>query len=175
MQQPAGGRKVVAHSASVDCSLSHRCEARYGPRLMKPILSLLLVVAIAVASGTVVAQEGPHEPPGMAAAQPPTSTPVIAARSIGWHIATLLIIMVLCGIYGGYVAYRLMPEADATPSALRTSIVTGACAALLVPLFLNTISSDLMTSSRSDPLKLLVFTGFCLVAAVSGSSPETAG
>jgi hypothetical protein len=42
----------------------------------------------------------------------------------------------------------------------------GVVAAFIVPLFLSTISSDLLSSGVTDRLKLFVFGGFCIVAAI---------
>ena len=41
----------------------------------------------------------------------------------------------------------------------------GISAALIVPLFLKIISSDLLTRAQKDPINLIVFNGICLVFA----------
>jgi len=62
-------------------------------------------------------------------------------------------------------------------SSLLRSLVIGIGASFLVPLFLNMISSDLMRQMDQDAGKLLVFVGFCLIAAslLQGSSGPLSG
>lgn len=86
-----------------------------------------------------------------------------------------VIIMLIAGALGGTINNFLAPDASSDESKLHIgrSIVIGIGAALLVPLFLNMISSNLMTEvvgTKDTPGnfgKALVFLGFCLVAAIS--------
>lgn len=88
----------------------------------------------------------------------------------------LIGVMAFFGVLGGFIGY-ILSGGDGTEG--KTGIiqkfngyqaliymVTGIGAALLVPLFLNTISSDLMQSVPGDGVKMLVFAGFCLLAAI---------
>jgi LytS/YehU family sensor histidine kinase len=85
-------------------------------------------------------------------------------------------IIVLAGILGGLVNYFSTRKDDPKESSFRKSAVLGITAALLVPLFLNMISSNLLDSIRGDTSKapdlskVLVFLGFCLVAAISSTA-----
>ncbi|HTX98726.1 MAG TPA: YEATS-associated helix-containing protein, partial [Bacteroidota bacterium] len=54
--------------------------------------------------------------------------------------------------------------------SLLRSVCIGIAAALLVPLFLNMISSTLLVQTEVDEEKLFVFAGFCLIAAISSSA-----
>ncbi len=85
----------------------------------------------------------------------------------------LLILAVLLagGIFGGIVNFLLArPDDVPTPSVWRSMIV-GLAASLLVPLFLNMISSNLLDLIRGgDGSKLLILLGFCLVAAISSTA-----
>ncbi len=83
------------------------------------------------------------------------------------HTLTLLAIMVLAGAFGGVVNYLIEKKGNPEQSSWLRSIVVGVAASFLVPLFLSMISSDLVSRSESDPGAMLVFTGFCLVAAIS--------
>lgn len=86
------------------------------------------------------------------------------------HTITLLTIMILAGAFGGVVNYFIGKKGDSTQSSLLRSIVVGIAASFLVPLFLSMISSDLLARSASDVEAMLVFTGFCLVAAISSTT-----
>jgi len=83
-----------------------------------------------------------------------------------WHI--LLGILVLAGVLGGVVNYLLITEEDRmTKKELLKSILIGVAASLLVPLFFNTISSNIIIESEKEKYKLFVIAGFCLIAAIS--------
>ena len=81
--------------------------------------------------------------------------------------------MLVSGIVGGLINYYLSDPATEKPLAWWQHIVVGVGAAFMVPVFLNTISSRLIaeitgTEITSEILsKLLVLSGFCLLAAVS--------
>ena len=95
--------------------------------------------------------------------------------SQGTFIKTVVAIMVFAGFLGGLVNY-FSGRRDDPDSSFWKSITLGTAASLLVPLFLNMISSSLLESIRNgasgipDPSKLLVFLGFCLVAAISSTA-----
>lgn len=103
----------------------------------------------------------------------------VTGPSFNQHLVILGVIILLAGIVGGYTGYLIeknkyivsSPEALASYRAeirkkLVYFIVTGCSAALLIPLFLSTISSQLMSEAQKDPLKYFVFGGFCLLVAV---------
>jgi hypothetical protein len=91
-------------------------------------------------------------------------------------------VMVFSGFLGGLVNYFLSQKEDPAGSNLGKSAALGITAALLVPLFLNMISSNLLEAIRfgvpgadgkqaaPDLPKILVFLGFCLVAAISSTA-----
>jgi predicted transcriptional regulator len=91
-----------------------------------------------------------------------------------------LVVMVIFGTLGGFIGY-LLSGGNGTESKTGETftlnwhqasmyMVTGIGASLLVPLLLNTISSDLMKSVPGDGIKMLVFGGFCLLAAISSKT-----
>lgn len=96
------------------------------------------------------------------------------------HAVFLMKWALLFGSFGGLIAklrsdnrqYRLsraLRERDRFVDELGTYlsfILQGAAAALLVPLFLSIVSSDVLTESATNSLKLLEYTGLCILAAV---------
>jgi hypothetical protein len=84
--------------------------------------------------------------------------------------------MLLAGIYGGLVNFLIHRADGRSDGNIWSSCCVGVGASFLVPLFLNMISSDLTTQivgtpeKSGDPLKALVFAGFCLIAAISSSA-----
>ena len=90
-------------------------------------------------------------------------------------IALVIGVILAAGLLGGAVNY-FMTKKDDPDGDYWKSATLGIAAALLVPLFLNMISSTLLDSIRStttgivDLTKILVFTGFCLVAAISSTA-----
>jgi YLATT-like protein len=89
---------------------------------------------------------------------------------------TLVVVMLAAGSFGGIINYYLSLKTDPENTTVRKSVIVGIGASFLVPLFLNMISSNLIDSIRGtnnqsgDNSKLLVFAGFCLVAAISSSA-----
>ncbi|SYX85053.1 YEATS-associated helix-containing protein [Paenibacillus alvei] len=86
------------------------------------------------------------------------------------HIVILVILIVLSGTLGGIVSFLSelnKKEAFLKNRNLYKSILVGISASMLVPLFLNTISSNLINESETDNNKLLVIIGFCLIASIS--------
>jgi DNA-binding MarR family transcriptional regulator len=86
------------------------------------------------------------------------------------NIWTLLAIMVVAGAFGGLINYFIERRDSPDKSSILRSLVVGIGATFLVPLFLNMISSDLMRQMDQDVGKLLVFVGFCLIAAITSSA-----
>ena len=86
---------------------------------------------------------------------------------------TIVIVMVASGLLGGIINFFIADTQAEKPLSWWQHIVVGVGAALMVPLFLNMISSGIINSIRGtsgqspDLSELLVLAGFCLVAAVS--------
>ena len=81
------------------------------------------------------------------------------------HSISIIIIIFLAGLLGGATNYfRIEQEKSGHP--LWKNLLMGICAALLIPLFLNMISSNLISESSSDSSKLFIIFGFCLVASL---------
>lgn len=80
-------------------------------------------------------------------------------------------IMLGMGILGGVINYALAPsDAVRGRNEWARAVLLGIGAAILIPLFLNTISSNLLSDVLKAPepgASALVFAGFCLVAAIS--------
>jgi hypothetical protein len=90
--------------------------------------------------------------------------PAFLADQYIWMLAA---VMLVAGVLGGTVNHFVTHEADAPKLTLSRALLVGITASFMVPLFLNMISSDLLEQVRGDTSKLLVFGGFCLIAAVS--------
>ncbi len=112
----------------------------------------------------------------------PKETPNAGVFTDGWYVVLLLVIALAIGAFGGFVNYLILTNekkstdnenAEASgkflPQWVR-HIFLGIAAALLVPLFLHTISSQLLSNAHENYLLLLVFAGFCLVAAMSAKT-----
>lgn len=95
-------------------------------------------------------------------------------------IAWLLSTIVICGLIGGVIGYieELSSGTNGGFWHFAKYILLGLSASFIVPLFLNTISSTLIStvlsgdsaSSSRDPtsiISLLVVAGFCLIASIS--------
>jgi hypothetical protein len=87
-------------------------------------------------------------------------------------ILAIVGIMVAAGIIGGTVNVALGRPASFVPREWLWSVAAGVGAALLIPLFMSIVSSDLLTNmSDGDPSRhaneILIFAGFCLLAAIS--------
>lgn len=87
-------------------------------------------------------------------------------------IALVVSVIVASGSFGGVINYLLTKKRNEDGLKMTGSIVVGVGAAFLVPLFLYTVSSNLVNDLRPnqgnvDFSKYLVFAGFCLVASIS--------
>lgn len=91
---------------------------------------------------------------------------------------TLIVLMIGAGLMGATVNVAISLQAPAEPPAKQTEIwerwrwsaIAGIGAALLVPLFLKTVSSGLLTdvlAPDANGESLIVFGGFCLLASIS--------
>jgi hypothetical protein len=80
-------------------------------------------------------------------------------------------IMLGAGVLGGIVNFYLAKPDDVPPPNMARSVIVGTAASLLVPLFLNMISSELVDKIKGgDEVKPFVLLGFCLVAAISSTA-----
>lgn len=88
-------------------------------------------------------------------------------------LSNVIVLMLAAGVFGGIVNFALARTEESTPQDALWAVVIGLGAAFLVPLFLNTISSSLLsglingTASSADPF---VFFGFCLLGAIASKS-----
>ncbi len=86
-------------------------------------------------------------------------------------MSVVLGIMFLMGIVGGSI--NMILAGDDALKGLKgwgKAVVLGIGAAILIPLFLNTIESDLLKNVLAAPelgADALIFAGFCLIAAIS--------
>ena len=89
------------------------------------------------------------------------NSPVILTT---WMYAiVLLLIMLAAGVLGGIASYYLSESEDRSKTK---SITLGIVAALIVPVFLNMISSNILIEAQKEIDKLFIFTGFCVLASV---------
>jgi hypothetical protein len=84
------------------------------------------------------------------------------------HLSLLIVIMIVIGAFGGLLNYLFnfdTAENDQKKNVIMFKyILLGIGAALLVPVFLKMISSNL--TSSQDNNDYLIFAGFCLIAAI---------
>ena len=89
---------------------------------------------------------------------------------IWWYVG---LIMIGAGIMGGTVNFALTHTEQSVWKDWAWAVVAGTGASFLVPLFLNTISSNLMVNllkSDIEPSTPFVFGGFCLLAAIASKA-----
>lgn len=79
----------------------------------------------------------------------------------------LPIIITICGIIGGATIQVTTENRPFFEKELIGKILYGVIAAFLVPLFLNTISSNLIENIGKDVQSIYIFIGFCLIASLS--------
>ncbi|HWZ45426.1 MAG TPA: YEATS-associated helix-containing protein [Candidatus Saccharimonadales bacterium] len=88
----------------------------------------------------------------------------------GWRLfCTVVGIMLGMGLFGGAINFLLATKKDDPEKTKLKSVGAGLAASLLVPLFLKVIGSDLLTK-KMVLTDLLVFGGFCLIAAISSKA-----
>ena len=89
-----------------------------------------------------------------------------------YNIILLLVAMIGSGLLGGAANYLLLHKDDPEYAKRSRSLVLGLVASLLAPLFLKTISSDMLDKistihyGSGMPLDFFVFTSFCLLVAI---------
>jgi hypothetical protein len=82
------------------------------------------------------------------------------------YIVIIAAIILAAGWFGGAVNY-IFQRRENSQANYRESVVVGIAAALLTPLFLSMIQSDLLAKGRQEQLALFTFAGLCLVAAIT--------
>jgi hypothetical protein len=89
-----------------------------------------------------------------------------------YNTILLLVAMLGSGLLGGTANYLLLHKDDPEYAKRSRSFILGLVASLLAPLFLKTISSDMLDKISSIrygsgiPFDFFVFTSFCLLVAV---------
>lgn len=83
------------------------------------------------------------------------------------HMVILAGVMLLAGVFGGLINYYQMSQRETDPESLPRCIVMGIGAAFLVPVVLHLISSDLVAEIQTNASGLLIYSGYCLIAAVA--------
>jgi hypothetical protein len=85
----------------------------------------------------------------------------------GGFMMLILGIMILSGILGGLVNFFLSEYHKPSPcKALIGDCLLGIVSALIVPLFLNMMSSNLLMVAHKKPVNLFIFNGICLLFAL---------
>ena len=87
------------------------------------------------------------------------------------HIIIIIIIIILAGAFGGWLNYLHHFDINIEDSEEKKMKVKYVClgigSAILVPAFLKMIASDLIKPTEQyDNVNYLIFSGFCLVAAI---------
>ncbi len=83
------------------------------------------------------------------------------------HIFILAAVMMIAGVFGGLINFYQMNQDESDTASLPRCIVIGTGAAFLVPVVLDFVNSDLILEIQGDPSRLLIYTGFCLIAAIA--------
>lgn len=101
--------------------------------------------------------------------QPPEPEPTVP------DLMAVCLVIVGAGLVGGWLNFLRTGGSPTVPGATNKNyvplcLVSGVVACALVPLFLKTIQSELLTGTRVTPYDYLIFTGLCLIAAVFSST-----
>lgn len=83
------------------------------------------------------------------------------------HILILAAVMMIAGVFGGLINFYQMNQSEGDPASLPRCIVLGVGSAFLVPVVLDIVNSELILEIQGDPSRLLIYTGFCLIAAIA--------
>lgn len=86
------------------------------------------------------------------------------------NIQLIVILMLVAGVLGGTTNFLRTDQEEKSLWVFGKNLLLGICAAVLIPLFLNMISSDLLENTVSNDSALFVFFGFCLIAALSSTA-----
>lgn len=94
------------------------------------------------------------------------SLPVADMMSMDSFMLSVLAVMLSAGVLGGLANYYLSERYARGGQEKIKYIVLGVVAALVVPLLLNMLSSNLIAMARANPYDMFVFAGVCLVFVV---------
>lgn len=90
------------------------------------------------------------------------------------HFLTIILVMITMGILGGLINYFIngteKNDIENEKTEIMKTVIIGIGASLLVPLFLNMISSNLLMETNGNNYKTLVFAGFCLIASITSKT-----
>jgi hypothetical protein len=102
------------------------------------------------------------------------SANTLASSSDMLMLLIVFSVMVASGAIGGLISFFISGTVedtsrtvDYTPLSWWRHIVIGIGAALIIPLFLNSISAHLISDMEKDHSQIFVLIGFCLVAAIT--------
>jgi hypothetical protein len=83
------------------------------------------------------------------------------------YIILIVVVMIISGALGGMVSALLSARDDQPSLGLMIKhTLIGMVTALTVPLLFNLLSSDLLESGQTRPLKLLTLSGICIIFAM---------
>ena len=82
----------------------------------------------------------------------------------------IVILMIAAGLLGGITNFFRTDQEEKTWFSFLKNILMGLSASLLIPLFLNMISSNLLKESGSDSSRYFILFGFCLIASLSSKA-----
>ena len=83
------------------------------------------------------------------------------------YICNILWITIAAGLFGGLINFLLLDnEKELSWLKFFRSIIVGIGASFVVPLFLQTISSDLINQCKDDAKYYFIYAGFCLIASI---------
>lgn len=82
------------------------------------------------------------------------------------YLIIIFIITLCSGFFGGLINFLQLEYDEHTWLAFLKSTIVGIGASFVVPLFLQTISSDLITQCGTDNKYYFVYAGFCLIASI---------
>lgn len=88
----------------------------------------------------------------------------------GINYILIISLMIGAGLLGGVTNFLRTEQDKWNIQAFFKNILMGVCASLLIPLFLNMISSNLVKETSSDSSHLFVLFGFCLIASLSSKT-----
>ncbi|AEE49101.1 YEATS-associated helix-containing protein [Haliscomenobacter hydrossis] len=86
-----------------------------------------------------------------------------SAPQIDWYfIFTLLGIMLITGLIGGYANFLNTPKEE---RSLMRSLMMGIVATIAIPLFLKVVDSNILNQTQTDVMNYFVYAGCCVLAA----------
>lgn len=86
------------------------------------------------------------------------------------YLCLIFWITLVTGLFGGLINFFLLDKEELITINFFKSIIVGLGASFVVPLFLQTISSELINQCKEDSKNYFVYAGFCLIAAIFSRS-----